>query len=162
MSDDQTQPTPKKRAPNAPADWRDRFLAALRRDGVVAYAAKAARVTRTYVYEVRESDPAFAAAWADAIEEATDALEREAIRRATKGLKRHKRTFYRGVEVADDVETEYSDTLLMFLMKARRPDVYRERYDHSIHSPGSNALRVVTEKDLTDEQLAAIIANQPE
>lgn len=136
-----TDMTPKKKA-NPPADWRERFLTALRREGVVSYAARSAKVSRQHVYLVREAEKEFAAAWDDAIEEATDGMEREAIRRATKGVKRHKRYFFFGEEIAHDVITEYSDSLLMFMLKANRPEKYRERYDHSIHSPGSDALKV--------------------
>ena len=54
----------------------------------------------------------------DADEEVTETLEREATRRASKGTL--KPVFYQG-KVCGEIR-EYSDTLLIFLLKARRPD----------------------------------------
>jgi hypothetical protein len=62
-------------------------------------------MARTTVYEWREADQDFAASWDEAIESGTDALEDEAIKRAKAG----------------------SDTLMIFLLKARRPNKYKER-----------------------------------
>ena len=57
-------------------------------------------------------------AWADALEEAADRLEMEAFRRAVEGIGEDR--FFKG-DVVGRV-TRYSDRLLMFLLKARRPD----------------------------------------
>lgn len=133
-----THPTAKKG--NPPADWQARFFASLRLYGNISYAAKAAKVTRTYVHDLKKTDVEFAALWADALDEAADALEKAAWQRATKGVKKTKSFYHQGERVGEDVITEYSDTLLMFLLKATRPEKFRERYDHSIHSPDSNRL----------------------
>ena len=37
---------------------------------------------------------------------------------------------YKGKRV--DTVRRFSDTLLMFLLKARRPDIHRERFDHTL------------------------------
>ena len=125
--------------------WRAAFLAALRDTGVVRDACAAASVGRTTAYRVRNSDPEFAAAWDEALEDAADLLEIEAIRRARTGVREP--VIYQGklcgtwVNDAGDVVTEntpgarlvplaitkYSDGLLMFLLKGIRPGKYREK-----------------------------------
>ncbi len=81
---------------------RKAFLAALRRGATVAAAAGAAGVARSTAYAWRARDSRFAAAWDDAVEDGTDALEDVATRLAFAG----------------------NDRLLMFLLKARRPEKY--------------------------------------
>ena len=66
--------------------------------------------------------PAYAQAFAEAREEACDALESEARRRAVKGVRRP--VYYKGKLIG--YIRKYSDTLLIFLMKAARPDKYRD------------------------------------
>ena len=98
--------------------WYPVFLEGLRATGNVSEAARAATICRSRVYECRQRDPVFAAAWADAQEEAADRLEMEAFRRAVEGIGEDR--FFKG-DVVGRV-TRYSDRLLMFLLKARRPD----------------------------------------
>jgi hypothetical protein len=105
---------------------REKFLAKLRTGHTVSAAAKAAKVSRSAAYKHREADEVFAGAWDAAIEEGTEILEEEAIRRATRGVKREKGIYHNGLRIGTDVETRYSDTLLIFLLKGRKPDVYRE------------------------------------
>jgi len=52
-------------------------------------------------------------------------LEAEAWRRAVEGVE--KPVFQGGVQVG--VIREFSDSVLMFLLRARKPEVYWERYD---------------------------------
>jgi hypothetical protein len=59
------------------------------------------------MYKHRGNSEAFAGAWDDAVETGTDELEDEAFRRAK----------------------EDSDTLLIFMLKARRPGVRQGAYD---------------------------------
>ncbi len=86
---------------------------------------------RATVYDWQELDDQFAAGWREAELVSTEVLEAEARRRAVTGVPRLK--FDRGVAVTDPstgepyVENEYSDTLLIFLLKARAPEKYRER-----------------------------------
>ena len=72
---------------------------------------------------MRRNDPDFAAAWQDALEEAVDWLELEALRRAVEGTEEN--WFSKG-EIVGTI-TRYSDSLLMFLLKARRPWLYDRR-----------------------------------
>jgi hypothetical protein len=126
----------RKAARTAPNVWRKAFLAALAGHGNKTAAAKHARVARSTLYAARDTDPRFKAAWDEALDEAADVLEREAVRRATEGTVRKKFTA-KGKPIIDPatgeqyVELEYSDTLLIFLLKGARPEKYRERHQVS-------------------------------
>lgn len=78
------------------------------------HSARKAKRARSAVYAERDSNPEFAALWDEAIEVANEFLEVEARRRATEGTIRP--ILFKG-QVAARVR-EYSDTLLIFLMKA--------------------------------------------
>lgn len=114
-----------ERKPNAAENWPDKFLISYKKCGNITKAAKAAKVDRSTVYDRQKSDPAFEAAMVDAQEEAVDLLEEEARRRASDGTL--KPVFYKGEKVAE--VREYSDTLLIVLLKANRPEKYKERAD---------------------------------
>ncbi len=112
-----TPPTPKKTSRRGAgvaitAKQRETFLERLAAGYSVSHASTAARINRQTAYAHRDRDPAFAAAWEAALDAGTQALEDEAVRRATSGDKP-------------------SDVLLIFLLKARRPDVYRDRIEHT-------------------------------
>lgn len=96
---------------------REVFLDALSRTGNITKSAADAEVDRRTVYHHRESDPEFAAAWDDALAQATDRLELEARRRAEEGVPEP--VFYQGVEVG--TVRKYSDTLMIQLLKAHHP-----------------------------------------
>ncbi len=106
-----------------PPGWQEAFLKHLRETGNVSAAARAAGTCRSRCYEWRRRDQSFAAAWADALEEAADRLEIEAFRRAVTGVGEDR--FFNG-EVVGEV-TRYSDSLLMFLLRARRPGTFGSR-----------------------------------
>ncbi len=140
MSDLPQNLTPKKRP-----RWAKAFLAALAESGNVRLSCEAVGIQRWTAYDLRSSDEAFAADWSSALEESADLLEQEARRRAYEGLRRVK--FDRGIpimvpvvgpdglvvkdkdgkpELVPYVEHEYSDTLMIFLLKGARPEKYRE------------------------------------
>lgn len=114
---DRTRRTPKKAG-----EWRPRFLTELAETCNVSAACEIVGVGRSTAYDARDSDEAFAAEWDSAIEQGVDALELEARRRAASGVE--KPVFYKGEQVA--VVREYSDVLLIFLLKAHRPEKYRD------------------------------------
>lgn len=124
--------TPKKQAA---------FLDALRAGLSVSHAARLSGFARRTWYDHRAADPAFAAAWDDASEEGADRLEDEAVRRAVEGVRTEKTVTSQGRALRDeagalvkDVTIDYSDTLLIFLLKGRRPQKYAERHkvDHTV------------------------------
>src|SRR5579859_1690785 len=106
----------------------DPFLSALAASGNVSDAARRASVDRGTVYERRGRDEAFKAAWDDAIEQATEALELEARRRAHDGVV--KPVFYKGARCDGDHVREYSDALMMFLLRSLKPLKYRDNVKH--------------------------------
>lgn len=100
-----------------------RFLETLADSGNVSQSARVAGYSRWAVYKWYREDSAFAAAWRDALDSALDALEAEARRRALEGVQEG--VFYQGTRIA--TVTKYSDSLLMFLLKAHRPEKYKDR-----------------------------------
>lgn len=111
------------------AHLKKAFLEDFRRRGNVSAACETVGVPRRTLYRWREGDAAFAAAFAEAEVEATECLEEEARRRAVEGVTNEKGIFHHGKLIGTHVETNYSDTLLIFLLKARAPEKYRERVD---------------------------------
>jgi hypothetical protein len=81
-----------------------------------------AKVHFTLPYKRRQTGDGFRAAWDEAMEIGTAALEGEAVRRAYHGVEVP--VFYKGVQCGS--VTKYSDKLLMFLLKARNPAKYRD------------------------------------
>jgi hypothetical protein len=108
--------------------WRAAFLNALRNSCNVLYACRAAGIGRTTVYDHRAKDAAFAQAWDTAKVEAVELLELEARDRAMKK----------------------SDLLMIFLLKAHKPEMYRETSNVNV-----NMLSPEDAANLTDTQLAA-------
>lgn len=98
------------------------FLASIESGNTVQCAAKSVGLSRQAFYKRRLIDTAFADDWDDAAEAGTQVLEQEATRRAMDG----------------------SDGLLMFLLKARRPAVYRENLRHVLSGPEGGPIAVKT------------------
>ena len=102
---------------------QEQFLKLLAETANVAESADLVGIDRSTAYLQRKKNPEFAADWDDAIETAVEAMEAEAYRRAVKGT--NKPVFHKGEECG--VIKEYSDTLLIFLLKAHRPQKYIEK-----------------------------------
>ena len=119
--------------------WTSKFLDMLRRVPNVAAACRAAKVVVQTAYERRESDPGFARAWDEAIQCAVDDLVGEAWRRASFGTERP--VFYMG-EQCGEVQ-EYSDGLLMFLLRAHRRGVYGDKSQVEVAGEGGGPLQAV-------------------
>lgn len=104
---------------------KSEFLEALRTHGNVSRAAKESGLYRTSWYHIKEDDPDFSAEWDSAIVHyAETVLETEADRRAVEGV-HHKIYFNEDGEPIGE-ERRYSDTLLIFRLKALKPLAYRE------------------------------------
>lgn len=109
-----------------PRVWEKAFLIVLADMANVTAACKAVNISRPVVYEHKNTDERFAALWEEACEIASDSLVAEATRRGRDGYDRP--VFQGGEEVG--VVREYSDTLLITLLKARRPSEFRENIQH--------------------------------
>ena len=124
------------------------FCDALAQGSSVSAACSAARIGRRTAYDWRHEDGAFAAAWDEAVEAGTDYLEDEAKRRAAQGV--DEPVFYQGEQCG--AVRKYSDTLLIFMLKARRPEKYRERANVELTGQGGGPV------ELDDRSAAARIA----
>jgi hypothetical protein len=124
----------------------------LRTHGNVSEACAAAQIGRQSAYDWRNDDADFAAAWDEALDEAADTMEREAWRRAVEGTEKPVFGSLGRGEGTGEVGRirEYSDTLLIFMLKAARPEKFRERTEtrHTGLTPQQAA-------DLSTEDLEA-------
>jgi hypothetical protein len=117
--------TPKKAA----------FLEAYAATCSITRAAGAAEINRTTHYVWLDSDSEYKAEFEAAREKAIEALEDEAVRRAREGVER---PVYQGGKKVGVVQ-EYSDTLLIFLLKGARPQKYRD----NVHVEGRAEISLV-------------------
>lgn len=120
------------------------FLAEFRKCGNVTQAAHAAEIDRKQHYAWLDKDKKYFKAFTDAEGEAADLLEKEAHRRAVLGV--DEPVFYLGKEVVDKVGNpvrvkKYSDPLLVQLLKANRPEKFRERYE--VAGAGGGPVRIL-------------------
>lgn len=108
---------------------KKRFLEHLSVSGNISEAGRVAEVRRSTLYLWKETDQDFSSRWEDALEEAADALEAEARRRAVEGY--DEPITYAGRVVCDPdtgnpiVRKRYSDGLMAFLLRAHRPSRFR-------------------------------------
>ena len=102
---------------------RKKFLKTLAETGNVTQACRHIGAARQSIYQLRDRDEKFKAAWASALETAADTLEEEARRRAL-GWKEDR---YTNDGRSYTVEKN-SDLLMIFLLKGMRPEKYRERH----------------------------------
>lgn len=109
------------RNPKSKLAYQRRMLEALASGMSPTPAARAAGVGRSTAYLWRQSDPDFAAKWDEAVADGIDLLEEEVRRRAVDGVN-ERPIYHRGVQVGEI--KDYSDKLLIFLLKTRRPEVY--------------------------------------
>lgn len=133
------------------------FLAAFAFTGNLSLAAERSGVSRNLHYDWLRDDTDYQLAFADAQKMAVEQLEAEARRRAVEGCRRLK--FHQGeviqvptgktitVQEKNDLgeifetekpemefytEHEYSDTLLIFLLKGAAPQKYREKVEDRV------------------------------
>lgn len=106
--------------PRLTREKKARFIETLRRTGNVSAAAKEIGVPPARIYAKRQRDQSFKEDWDAAIEGALDDLEEEVRRRALEGIE--KPVYYAGKKCGSI--TSFNDTLAMFLLKAKRPQVF--------------------------------------
>lgn len=85
-------------------DWKSKWLEAYQAHGTAKAASEVVRVNESRPYEARKKDPEFAKAWDELECETTKLLEETLYERALAG----------------------DTTAAIFMLKARRPAVYRE------------------------------------
>jgi hypothetical protein len=114
------------------AVWRRAFLDVLSDSANVSKAARAAEVARSWVYVCRENDVSFAEEWDDALVVAVEKLEERAWRRANFEDIQYKFTksgdpIYHPETGKPYYEHVGSDTVLLALLKAHKPEKYKDR-----------------------------------
>lgn len=107
---------------NPHPEWEERFFESYKKTHLIGEAIKAAGISRQYFNKFRNKCPEFAEKFFNEEENSTEILEQIAVRRAAEG----------------------SDTLLIFLLKARRPQTYRDNvfHDHQHQHTGSLQLMI--------------------
>lgn len=137
-----------------PQPWMRAFLVAMTTMPNVAAACRVAGISRNRPYEWAKQDPEFRAAWDEAREIGVDLLERIAHQRATVGeerrtvRRREKRDASGKVIEVEEIVEEFvhvSDGILQTLLKAYRPEKFRERVDHRHSGTGEDGAIVVDE-----------------
>jgi hypothetical protein len=148
------------------------FLRVFMDTASITRACEIVGMNRERHYTWLEKDPDYKARFAVAVDRAADRLEDEGVRRAKRGTE--KWVMYKGqpcYDVKRDangepirdkdgrfeldmrkplVIREYSDVLLMFMLKGLRPDKYRDNWKGEITGPGGGPLQV------TDPRLASL------
>lgn len=163
------------------APWVKPFLDHLRTSCNVAGSCRAAGVSHTAVYTLRDKDADFAAAWDDALEESYDHLEAEARRRAFEGVEEP--VVYQGqltpvwernpdgTVVKDDEDNwvqaknpdgspkfltvkKYSDGLAQFLLKGYR----RRKFGEKLELTGKDGGPVAIDETARAARVAQLMA----
>lgn len=111
--------------------WEGDFLDALRNTGIIRSACMKAKVSSSVVSTRKKIDPEFRKAWGEAMEQANDALLAAAYQRAVLGTKRYKRHYHKDQLLYTEEITEYSDSLLQFLIKGNMPERFGDKISHS-------------------------------
>lgn len=149
----QTPPAPLTDKQQEIVDLKARFLDLYPQYGTIEATLHAIGLkSRTSFYGWLKDDARFKADFEEVKAVYIEKLEQEADRRAIEGV--NKPVFYKGQLVTDStgkpvVIKEYSDTLLIFRLKALAPEKYRERIDNKVdvRTPGAVALRVIYDDD---------------
>lgn len=121
------------RGPKRRKDWQATFLETYALLGIITRAARQANVDPSTVDKERKRNPGFALAMAAAREEAADNLESFAHKWATTGFEeKYEEITYdaAGKVIGKKVRltSNVSATLLIFMLKAMRPEKYRETF----------------------------------
>lgn len=157
--------------------WAMPFLDHLRQSCNIAASARAAGVSSSAVYALRERDGDFKASWDEALEDAYDMLEGEARRRAFEGVEEP--VIYQGNQswllkrwIDDDGEVhvdyvydtngnrvpltvrKYSDSLAQFLLKGYR----RRKFGDKTEITGADGGALVIDDTVRASRIAQLMA----
>jgi hypothetical protein len=104
--------------------------------GRVDEACRLAGVDRSAHYDWLRDDPGYAAKFLAAEPQAAQTLIDEATRRAVEGVDKPVTVAGKAVKVR-----EYSDRLLEFLIKGRRPEIYGDRFKAELTGKDGDAIQ---------------------
>lgn len=143
---------------------QERFLAAYSEIGIIKAACRVAKINRSTYYNWRDNDAEFAALLPDAAIEADETLEYAAYEQSVLGMEEPLVSagmpVYEQIPVLDDdgeqkiddrgkpiykrgnmlVVRKYSPQLLITLLKARMPQKYKDKIEHS--GPGGGPIKI--------------------
>lgn len=131
----------------------NQFLKAYSELGVLSKAAEVAGIKLRQHYYWLQAFPEYAEEFEEAAQKALGRLEEEAIRRAVDGVE--KPVFYKGQKVG--TTKDYSDTLLMFMLKGMSPEKYRDRYEPAQNNTINIQLTALSDEEL-DNRLNKILS----
>jgi hypothetical protein len=146
-----SKPTPAVTARRYAHAWQEPFLDALSRNGIVTNACKVVNIGNRTAYDERHRNAAFAKKWEDAVRSSGDSAEAEAWRRAVLGW--DEPVFQGGKQVG--IVRKHSDTLLLAVLKARKPDEYGDRIKVDVTEA---ARRIAKQRGATPEEEEAAVA----
>lgn len=113
----------------------------------ISKASRYSKIPRRTVYQWEMDDPEFKREFDRSRKIVIATLEDEAARRAYEG---NMRPVFQGGKKVGNIR-EYSDTLLIFLLKGLAPEKYRERFEHT----GKGGTDLFSGK--SDDELTAIL-----
>lgn len=132
------------------------FFDIVRRTGNISAAARAAKLSRSAVYDRRRQDADFRCELEGVLDEVTDDLEAELRRRAVEGVEK---PVYYGGKPCGTVHT-YSDNLGMFLLKGRRRSIFGDGKAAVVTAPTGASDAVQSATDRLIEKLDAMTRSQ--
>jgi hypothetical protein len=150
------------RAEKPLATWRGAFIKALSVNANVAAAARAAEVSRQHCYLCRGNDLSFAEEWDAALAIAVEGLEERAWQRARFDSIQYKFT-KTGEPILHPITGEPyyehvgSDTMLLRLLEAHKPDLYKQRKELT-GKDGAPLVPPANIDNLSREDLLAVLA----
>lgn len=125
--------------------WEDKFIEALSENGGnVTRAAATANISRQAAYDRYHANDVFRSRWEIAQWEGVDVALAEVHRRGVEGVER---PVFQGGEQVGTVR-EYSDSLLMFLVKGRRKEFCDPKHQINVGAAADK----LTETKLTGKQ----------
>ena len=130
------------------------FLALVGETGSVSAACATMNIGRSAIYDWKADDSDFAARLEAAQDRGTDWLEDQAVRRAAHGM--DEPVFYKGKIVG--YIKRYSDTLLMFTLKGRRPERWKERTAQELTGPNGGPVQIEGVRDEFARRIARLAA----
>lgn len=128
----QQKSTSNKKKRNDKGKLQSAFLSAYEECGNITAAAKMANMDRTTHYKWMLEDDTYSEKFEAANMVFVETMEAEARRRAIEGVEVP--IYWQGARVG--TKQQYSDTLMIFLLKGELPDKYKERAEQDVKHSG--------------------------
>lgn len=139
-----------------PYQW-SKFFKLLSEAHSVRNACIKAKISRASAYNNRNADPSIRDRWLQAETEAAEYLEDVARNRAVDGVVKETAIFWKGEHIATNIETKYSDGLLLALLGARDPRYRKDNLDSKVIVELHKALDRL-QHNLTSEEYDKVLA----